>query len=288
MDRAEATGFGVAAAGHLALLAALSLAFAATRIQPPPQQPIEVSFVEEAAPVSSAPELSANPPAARLAPVEGPPEPSAAPAPPEVARPQPQPLPPPPRPQPVHESPAPPRPQPAPVPHRPPAPKPTPSAAKPAPSPAKPAPAQPKAAPARPQARPTGRLSGLLAGVADAPSASRSRAAPAATVGPAVKSSLIAEINRQLRPKWQQVVPSGADLNSLRTDVSLTLGRDGAVTRIELVGTRGVTPSNKPQVPLYQERAKKAVMLASPFRLPAEYYDAWKQVTITLDAKLSQ
>jgi hypothetical protein len=107
-------------------------------------------------------------------------------------------------------------------------------------------------------------------------------------VGPAVRSSLIAEMKRQLRPKWQQVVPSGADMEALRTDLALTLARDGSVTHVEVVGTRGVTPSNKPQVPLHQERARKAVMLASPFRLPAEYYDAWKQVTVTLDLRLSQ
>ncbi|MBV9932367.1 MAG: cell envelope biogenesis protein TolA, partial [Alphaproteobacteria bacterium] len=148
------------------------------------------------------------------------------------------------------------------------------------------APARP--APARPQTRPTGRLSGLLTGLSDSASASRSAAAPAATASPAVRSSLAAEVKRQLKPKWQQVVPSGADMDSLRTDLAVTLARDGSVTHVELVRTTGVTPSNRPQVPLHQERARKAVMLASPFHLPAEYYEAWKQVTVTLDLRLSQ
>jgi len=267
MNRAEAAGFGVATAGHLALLAALSLGFAATRIQPPRQQPIEVSFVEDSAPVSTAPEPSPTPPAPKLAEVEGPPQPSAAPTPPLPAPPEVQPLPRPP--QPVHAAPAP-----APAAHRPPPPKPAPP------------PAQP--APAHAQTRPTGRLSGLLAGLSDSAAHSRSTAAPAATAGPAVRSALEAEMKRQLRPKWQQVVPSGADMDSLRTDLSITLARDGSVTHVQVVGTRGVTPSNRPQVSLHQERAKKAVMLASPFRLPAEYYDTWKQVTLTLDLRLSQ
>jgi outer membrane biosynthesis protein TonB len=271
MNRAEATGFGVATAGHLALLAALSLGFAATRIQPPKQQPIEVSFVEESAPVSSAPEPSQATPAPKLAEVPGPPEPAAAPAPPVPAPRQAQRLPPQPRPQPVHAAPAP-----APIANRPPPPKPAP-----APPPARPG-------PSHAATRPTGRLSGLLAGLSDSASASRSTAAPAATASPAVKSSLIAEMKRQLHPKWQQVVPSGADMDSLRTDVALSLARDGSVTHVEIVGTRGITPSNKPQVSLHQERAKKAVMLASPFRLPAEYYDAWKQVTVTFDLGLSR
>jgi outer membrane biosynthesis protein TonB len=285
MDRAEATGIGVAAVGHLALLAALSLAFAATRVQPPPQQPIEVSFVEEAAPVSSAPEISPTTPAAKLAPVEGPPEPSAAPTPPVPAppqpQPQPQPLPPPPRPQPVHAAPAP-----APVAHRPAPPKPAPPPAASKPAPAKAAPAKP--APARPQAKPTGRLSGILAGLSSEASKSRSAAAPAAVASPAVQSSLGAEVKRQLKPKWQQVVPSGADVELLRTELRISLGRDGSVTHIELIGTTGVNASNRPQLALHQERAKKAVMLASPFRLPAEYYDAWKQMTVTVDKRLTQ
>jgi outer membrane biosynthesis protein TonB len=280
MDRSEAAGLGAATAGHLALLAALSLGFAASRIQPPPQQPIEVSFVDEAAPVSTAPELSAAPPAPKLGELPGPPEPAA--APPVPAPPTPQSLPARPTPQPVHAAPAP-----APVPHRPAPARPAPDPAASHAAPAKPAPAAAAAAAAKP-ARPTGRLSGLLAGVGDAPSASRSAAAPAAALGPAVTSSLVAELRRQLKPKWQQVVPSGADMESLRTQLALTLAQDGRVTHVEVVGTTGVNASNKPQVALHQERAKKAVMLASPFRLPPEYYAAWKQVTVSLDWRLSQ
>jgi hypothetical protein len=105
---------------------------------------------------------------------------------------------------------------------------------------------------------------------------------------PAVQSSIAAEVRRQLKPKWQQVVPSGADIELLRTELRVSLGRDGSVTHVELVGTTGVNASNRPQLALHQERAKKAVMLASPFRLPAEFYDAWKQMTVTVDKRLTQ
>lgn len=293
MDRAEATGFGIAAAGHLALLAALSLAFAASRMPPPKQQPIEVSFVEDSVPVSSAPTPSATEPAPKLAEVEGPPEPAAAPPQPAPLPPAPRaaPLPPPPRPQPPRPAPAP-----APAAHKPvPAPaahKPTPPAPQPRPTPpvkaARPPAPTPKAVPKPAPARPTGRLSGLLNGVSDRASPSQSASPPAATISAAVVSSLGAEVKRQLRPKWQQVVPSGADMDSLKTDLAVSLAKDGRVTHVEVVRTSGVTASNKPQVPLHQERAKKAVMLASPFHLPPEYYDAWKQVTVTLDLRLSQ
>jgi outer membrane biosynthesis protein TonB len=251
MDRAEKAGFGIAAAGHLALLAALSLGVAATRLPPPKQQPIEVSFVDEAAPQSQAPEVSAEAPAPKLAEEAGPPEP-AAPLPPPQAEPRLQPAP---------------------------SPRPAPPAA------AAPAPAPPVA---RPAPRSTGRLTGLLAGLSDSDSQSKSTKPPAATAGPAVEASLAAEVRRQVKPQWQKVVPTGADAEALRTELSLTLARDGSVVRADVVGTTGITASNRPQVALHQERAKKAVMLASPFHLPPDYYDAWKQINVTLDLRLSQ
>ncbi|MEA3049637.1 MAG: hypothetical protein QOG84_1473 [Sphingomonadales bacterium] len=265
MDRAEKAGFGIAAAGHLALLAALSLGVAATRLPPPKQQPIEVSFVDEAAPQSRAPEISAEAPAPKLAQEAGPPEPAA----------------PPPLPQAMAQV------QPAPAPPRP-APTPSPRPAPPLPAPPAAAPSSPAAPAARRAPRSTGRLTGLLAGLSDSDSPSRSTKPPAATAGPAVEASLAAEVRRQVKPQWQKVVPTGADAESLRTELSLTLARDGSVERADVVGTTGITASNRPQVALHQERAKKAVMLASPFRLPPEYYDAWKQINVTLDLRLSQ
>jgi hypothetical protein len=106
--------------------------------------------------------------------------------------------------------------------------------------------------------------------------------------GPAVEASLVAEVRRQLKPHWQRAVPSGADAEALRTELSLTLGRDGRVTGIDVVRTTGITASNRPQVALHQERAKRAVTLASPFNLPDKYYDAWRQLNVTLDLRLSQ
>ncbi|MGA9580608.1 MAG: hypothetical protein WBR13_01400, partial [Allosphingosinicella sp.] len=98
MDRAEATGLGVATAGHLALLAALTFGIATTRLPTPKSDPIEVSFVEDVGLQSTAPTPSVSEPAPLLAPEEGPPEP-AMPAPPQV-----QSLPPP---EPVVRAPAP-------------------------------------------------------------------------------------------------------------------------------------------------------------------------------------
>jgi hypothetical protein len=53
--------------------------------------------------------------------------------------------------------------------------------------------------------------------------------------------------------------------------------------------TTGQNARNRPQVKLHQEQAVKAVRLASPFNLPAEYYDAWKHLSpFGFDKRLSQ
>jgi hypothetical protein len=223
----------------------------------PKSDPIEVELVDEVGLVSTAPTPAE--PAPLLAPEEGPPQP-AMPVPPQMQ----------------------------PVPGLAPAPR----AAGPAPAtrPAqqKPNPAPPRREAARADAsRPTGRLSGLLTGVSDRDSDSRSETPPAQAAGPAVKASLQAEVRRQLKPHWKS--PSGADAELLRTELSIWLARDGSVTRVEVIGTSGQTASNRPQVKLHQEQALRAVRLASPFRLPDKFYDEWKYLSpIGFDRKLSR
>jgi hypothetical protein len=244
MDRAEATGFGVAFAGHAALFALLAA---------------EVAFVDEVGLQSTAPVPSAEAPAAKLAETEGPPEPAAAPVP-----------------------------EPLPAPQRI-EPQPQPRAATPQPSPRsqpKTASAQPKAQPQPKATRPTGRLSGLLNGFGDAPSKSKATTPPASKAGPAVQASLGAEVRRQLKPHWR--APTGADAEQLRTQLTVTLSRSGAVVGIGDISTSGQTASNRSQVKLHQEQAVRAVQLAAPFRLPAEYYDAWRVIRPTFDRRLSQ
>lgn len=265
MDRAEAAGLGIATAGHAALLAALTAGFAVTRLPAPKSDPIEVSFVEEVGLESQAPSPSPVEPAPLAGPPDAPPQPSM-PAPPEV--------------QPV----AAPRPEPRLQP-RAPAPTPAPPAprAQPRPAPSRPAPAPSR--PAAPRRNASG-LGSIVAGLSDRPSPSQSTSPPAAAAGPAVQASLGAEVRRQLKPHWK--APTGADAEQLRTEVVISLGQDGRVTDVRVVGTTGQTASNRPQVPLHQEHAVRAVRLASPFRLPAQYYEAWKQLRVTFDKRLSQ
>ena len=282
MDRAETAGLGVAAAGHVLLFAALSLGFMAApdplKLKP---QPIDVQLIDEVGLESGAPAPSLEEPAPKLAEIEGPIV--------DSAPPPPQPLPDPvPQPQPRAEPAPPPAPTPKPV-KRAPAPKPTPAAKA---APARPkAPAE-KAAPAKAAkqkaaTRPTGRLSGILDGVSERESQSRATTPRTRTASAAVQSSLRAEVLRQLKPHWK--APTGADAEQLRTELSITLAPNGTVTNIEVLRTTGQTPSNRPQVKLHQEQAIRAARLASPFRLPAEYYDAWKLLSpIGFDKRLSQ
>jgi outer membrane biosynthesis protein TonB len=258
MDRAEIAGLGVATAGHAALLVALTFGFAATRLPAPKSDPIEVSFVDEIGLESTAPSPSPAEPAPLAGPQDAPPQP-AMPAPPEL--------------------------QPVPAPR----PEPQPRAAAPSPTPAtkaQPRQAPPKAAPAPSPRRNAGGLSSVVAGLSDRPSPSRSTSPPAAAAGPAVQASLGAEVRRQLKPHWK--APTGADSEQLRTEVVISLAESGQVDDVRIVGTSGQTASNRPQVRLHQEQAIRAVRLASPFRLPAQYYEAWKSLRVTFDKRLSQ
>jgi outer membrane biosynthesis protein TonB len=264
MDRSEAAGVSVAVLGHLALFGLLSVGFLAT---PNPMKfesaPIEVSLSDDVGLVSAAPDPTTEAPAERLGEEPGPIEPDAAPlseAPPEPA---------------VAPKPTPPKPAPAPE-AKPAEPTKVEKSAAPAPS---------KALAAKP-VRPTGRLTGILNGLTDTPSDSKSTRPPAATAGPAVQSALAAEIRRQLKPHWRS--PTGADVELLRTVVEVRLNRDGSLAAEPRVTAQtGVNASNRVQADLHKERAIKAVTLAAPFRnLPPEFYDAWKQFPATFDRRL--
>jgi hypothetical protein len=251
MDRVEATGIGLALAGHGALLAALTLGFAGAVKPLALNEPIEVAFVDEIALDSTSPTPSAETPAAKLGEIEAPPE---------------------------QVSPA--LPQPAPLPLAQPK----------AVIPAAPSKAPPKASQEpvkKKNSQQSGRLKGLLSGLSDADTDSRSTEAPAKKAGPAVQASLAAEVRRQLKPHWK--APTGADSEQLRTELSIWLSPAGEVTKVEIIGTKGQTASNRPQVKLHQEQAVRAVRLASPFRLPPEFYEEWKLLSpIGFDKRLSQ
>lgn len=110
--------------------------------------------------------------------------------------------------------------------------------------------------------------------------------APAPITGQ-VRSSLAAEVARQLKRKWQG--PNGLEVEKLATTVEWDLNPDGTLAGApRLVAQTGVTDANRPQARPHIEQALKAVRLAAPFQLPPQYYSAWRHLRFTFDWKINQ
>ncbi|MFZ9395494.1 MAG: energy transducer TonB [Erythrobacter sp.] len=100
---------------------------------------------------------------------------------------------------------------------------------------------------------------------------------PASEIGASARASLVQAISRQIKPHWN--APSGVDAELLVTELAFDLNEDGSLKgRPRLLRQSGVNDSNRPQASLHAERAIRAVQLAAPFELPAEYYNAWKSI----------
>ena len=74
------------------------------------------------------------------------------------------------------------------------------------------------------------------------------------------------------------------------TILSFNLNRDGTLAGTPTVVRQlGINDTNRNQADRHAEQAVKAVRLAAPFDLPAEYFDAWKRVSqFRFDKRLSQ
>ena len=307
MQRSEAIGLGVATAAHIALFAALSLAFADPAAQLR-QAPMTVDLVTEEAPVSTAPEISAEEQAPALGTPDAappPPEPEPQPPEPEPAPPPPPPPPPPPkmqpretprptptpaprRPEPRREPPRPERPREQARPERPreqarPQPPRTQAPARPreTPRPATPAPNRP-----RPNATPgpSGALDGIAQSVAQNTRGNRPNP-PAAQSAAQVRQAISVSINAQVRSPWNGCRVTGVDVDRLRTTIVFRLAQTGALERIVSVETSGVNDSNRPQVPRFEECARRAIQLAAPFELPRENYSYWQTYTLDFEKR---
>ena len=296
MDRAERAGLGIALVGHGALIAAISLGMMQAKPLPPLISPsLDVELVRDTALQSAAPQPAPPEPAAEQAAA---PSAQAVPPEPELIKPEP-----------VKPEPA--RPVVKPLPK--PAPKPV--AAKPLPSKLVIKPVAKVAAPPKPVVKPAakpaakplasstkpGRTSHLsramLDGLNDQPAATRGAAkSPPATGATGVsaaqmtgaqKNSLNQLLYAQLKPHWKP--PSGADADQLVTILSVRLKADGSLAAApEVDSQQGITDSNRSQARLHAERAIQAVRRAVPFRLPAEYYDAWQWIKPRFDGKMNR
>ncbi|OBV12365.1 energy transducer TonB [Erythrobacter dokdonensis] len=100
---------------------------------------------------------------------------------------------------------------------------------------------------------------------------------PASQIGPSAKASIGQALARQVKPHW--TAPQGLDVDELVTLIDFDLNPDGTLKgRPRVRSQSGITDSNRAQAARHAENAIRAVQLATPFDLPAEYYEAWKSV----------
>lgn len=262
LRREEKLGLGIAVALHVALVGALLVGSWRSPPKIPPAQRMTVSLASDVSLNSSAPKPSKASQAA-VAPVLAP---ESAPLPAPTSVPVPAPVEPtvdrsPPKPAQIHA----------------PAPKQTGAPEK-----------HEKAAPPPPADKKAGgsRLGpNFLKGISSDQSASPS--APAASFGPDEAASLRDAVNRQLKPYWR--APEGLDIDKLDTTLTWDLNPDGSLKGTpRLVSQTGKDALNQPQQERHVEQAIRAVELAAPFKLPAQYYDHWKRLTWHFDRNLSE
>ena len=267
MSREERIGLAIAIAAHIGLVAWLALAPSRSTFQPPPER-MTVTLSDEVAPEATAPEPMAQA-APDTAPTLG------------EAAPEPEPLP---------ET-APPEPTPRVVAG------PLPRAAQQVVKPtARPSSKSSAAVPVDTRTRrrpdtPAGASrvgSDFLKGVPGGEVRGAALTPPAARTGPQVAASLSQAISRALKPRWN--APQGAEADQLVTVLTFDLNPDGSLAgRPKVVSQSGVTDANSPQKARHAEQAIRAVQLAAPYDLPAQYYSLWKHVaSFRFDRRLSQ
>jgi outer membrane biosynthesis protein TonB len=283
MDRADAAGLGIAAALHVALLAALILLVPTDPIQLPRAPTMEISYEEEVGLVSAGETTEARAPGS--APEEGPPEEAA----PVEALPEPLPAPVPPQPpaQPQPQAQAQPTPQAQP--------RPAPRA--PAPQ-ARPQPQQRTATPPRPQApqqrtatpprqqpqrqsgngnRQTSRgpLTAADLKLPPAETDGRSNRPAGAVMNSQAQANIASLIQQQVRPCANRQRSPGPGAERIRVTIRLRINRDGSLAAPPtVVGRTGVDDDNSRYAERVDDLAINTFTACSPLRgLPDELYD---------------
>ena len=270
MERTEASGFGVALVGHIALIVALKfLLDTSGALTPPPA--MEVSFAEDIGLVSTAPETEASAPA--LGDEPGPAEEAAGG---ETSVPEPEPIA---EPEPARTpSPSTPRDRPE---------EPRRIARSNVPSQARPQPQrQPQRQPAtRPGSGQAERSRGSrlpsAGSFGDDAGTSREQGA---VVTAQVRASLDQAILRALQPCQRQNLPA-SEARAIRVRVAVTLNADGSLASARVAGVNDYDDSLSRYEQRMREIALSVVRECTPIRgLPAEYYSVargWRQFNYT-------
>ena len=277
MDRTEILGFGAALGGHALLLGVFALGLMASAKTAPKPESISVSLVGEIANVSSAPdaiqEESAPPAAGETAPAEPPPAPT------PVMKIE----------KPVEKPQTKPLPKPAKAET---APTVTKAAAKPVKTAAAAPPKTVKAPTASGKGTAPAKPGGLsrsfeesINNIGKAPGAGKAVGTPATKTATEVRRSIEVSIYNEVLGPWNACKFSGVDIKALKTIVKFELNRDGTVKKFRSFVTENQNDSNKFQVSRHQECAKLAIERASPFNLPIENYDFWKDYELEFSKK---
>jgi len=255
MDRTDQAGLGVAVVGHGVVLAALAFGLMRAGVPAAVSEPIEISYLEDVALTSASPSPAAAPPAASVAPALGPVE-EAATAPPLPARREEQVA--------VDRGPE----RAAPPPQR--------------DSRDRRRPDEGRAAATESRGSQLG--PDFLKGLGRDP-ASRTQAAPAATMSTQAAASIAQAIARQVQPCADRQVYPGPGAERIVTPIHLRLNRDGSLAARPRVGAqRGIDDENRRYAERVADLAIRSFVECAPLRgLPAELYEVprgWSNFTM--------
>jgi hypothetical protein len=97
-----------------------------------------------------------------------------------------------------------------------------------------------------------------------------------------LEASFIQALFVKIKRYWR--APTGVDAELLRSNLVVTLNRDGTIGSVTVVSQSGENENNANLKALHAERAVSAVRRAAPFELPPEHYAIWQSLgPITFD-----
>jgi hypothetical protein len=103
-----------------------------------------------------------------------------------------------------------------------------------------------------------------------------------APLGPELSTSEIDAIRQQIQNEWYVDVGMQG-IEDIVVEVRVQLNPDGSVFRVDFTDPLRLNTDHNYQV--VAESARRAVMAASPLRVPAKSYDRWKTITLVFTPK---
>ena len=117
-------------------------------------------------------------------------------------------------------------------------------------------------------------------GLTSEPSNSTSQTPRATSVGPAQLAGLAAAIRRQVQPCADRVATPGPGAERITTKINLRMNRDGSFAANPSVVSQVTDDDNARYGGRVGELAKAAFVQCSPFALPPELYEGWKNIIL--------